>query len=264
MNDTLPSLPNVLVVCAHPDDESFGLGAVLSTLAEAGSRLSVVCFTHGEASTLHGVDGDLHAIRADELTAAGDVLGITRLELLDYPDGELAAHPIDALAAHVVRVARVVDASTLLVFDHGGITGHPDHQHATDAALAAATTLACPVLAWAIPDKVADSLNDEFHTTFAGRPEHEIDITITVDRARHLDAIGCHRSQSIDNPVLWRRLELLGPTEHLRYLRPTDEVFLCSQPLSDEHRALRPELAASMRHVESDLYRTDTTGLANG
>jgi len=51
-----PAFHGVLVVCAHPDDESFGLGGVLHTVADAGSRLSVLCFTHGEASTLHGVD----------------------------------------------------------------------------------------------------------------------------------------------------------------------------------------------------------------
>lgn len=223
MRDALLSLPNVMVVCAHPDDESFGLGAVLSTLAEAGSRLSAVCFTHGEASSLHGVDGDLHAIRAAEFSAACDVLGVTRLELLEYPDGQLATHPLDALACHVVHVARAVDVSTLLVFDHGGITGHPDHQHATNAALVAAMTIGCPVLAWAIPERVANSLNDEFHATFAGRPDHQIDLTIAVDRTRQLAAIRCHRSQSADNPVLWRRLELLGPNEHLRHLLPHED-----------------------------------------
>jgi hypothetical protein len=60
--------------------------------------------------------------------------------------------------------------------------------------------------------------NDEFHTTFAGRRHDELDIPITVDRSRQLDAIRCHRSQSTDNPVLWRRLDLLGPSEHLRTL----------------------------------------------
>jgi len=205
-------------VCAHPDDESFGLGAILSTLADTGTRTSALCFTHGEASTLHGVAGDLAAIRADELAAAGAILGVTDLELLDYPDGHLAAQPLDELTGHVTRVARTVDASALLVFDHGGITGHPDHQRATDAALRAAVGLGCPVLAWAIPDKVAQLLNDEFHTTFAGRRDDELDITIPVDRVRQLDAIHCHRSQSTDNPVLWHRLDHLGPAEHLRYL----------------------------------------------
>lgn len=218
MNDTLPGTSSVLTVCAHPDDESFGLGAILSTLTDAGSRLSALCFTRGEASTLHGAPGELHSIRAAELEAAGAVLGVTHLELLDYPDGNLNALPVDELADHVTRVAHAVDPSMLLVFDHGGITGHPDHQHATDAALRAASALGLPVLAWALPDKVARLLNKELDTTFAGRGDDELDIAITVDRTRQLAAIRCHHSQSAENPVLWRRLDLLGPAEHLRYL----------------------------------------------
>ncbi len=209
----------MLTVCAHPDDESFGLGAVLSTLTDAGSRLSALCFTHGEASTLHGTPGELRSIRAAELDAASAVLGVGHVEVLDYPDGNLRSQPVDELADHITRVAHAVDADVLLVFDHGGITGHPDHQHATDAALRAARTLDLPVLAWAIPDRVADTLNEELATTFAGRGDDQLDITITVDRTRQIAAIRCHHSQSADNPVLWRRLDLLGPSEHLRYLR---------------------------------------------
>ena len=218
MDSRLPVFESVLVVCAHPDDESFGLGAILSTLADAGSRLSVLCFTHGGASTLHTASGDLGAIRATELAAAGEVLGIIRVELLDYPDGALNAQPLDELADHVLRIAREVDPSILLVFDHGGITGHPDHQRATSVALHAAATLGLRVLAWAIPGKLADLLNGEFGTAFAGRDDNELDIAVTVDRTRQLDAIRLHRSQSTDNPVLWRRLDLLGSAEYLRYL----------------------------------------------
>lgn len=42
---------------------------------------------------------------------------------------------------------------------------------------------------------------------------------IEVDRSRQLAAIGRHFTQSADNPVLWRRLELLGDREYLRWLR---------------------------------------------
>ena len=54
---------SILAVVAHPDDESFGLGALLARAAAAGARVGVLCLTHGEASTLHGVDGDLREIR---------------------------------------------------------------------------------------------------------------------------------------------------------------------------------------------------------
>jgi LmbE family N-acetylglucosaminyl deacetylase len=36
-----------LAVVAHPDDESFGLGAVLSAFIDSGTRVSVLCFTRG-------------------------------------------------------------------------------------------------------------------------------------------------------------------------------------------------------------------------
>jgi LmbE family N-acetylglucosaminyl deacetylase len=76
-----------LAVVAHPDDESFGLGAVLSTLQSAGTKVAIVCFTHGEASTLgaeHGRD-ELHALRAAEMTAASQVMGLHHVELHDLP-----------------------------------------------------------------------------------------------------------------------------------------------------------------------------------
>jgi LmbE family N-acetylglucosaminyl deacetylase len=219
MVDPLPGFQSVLVVCAHPDDESFGLGGVLHSLADAASRLSVLCFTHGEASTLHGVDGDLAIIRADELDAASRRLGVERVELLDYPDGSLTTQAASALAGHVRRVAHETGATMLLVFDHGGITGHPDHQAATDAAVTAAATLDVPVYAWVIPNSVADALNREFGTSFVGRAADRSHIVLTVDRAAHADAIDCHRSQATDNPVLRRRLELMTDQEWLHRLR---------------------------------------------
>ena len=215
----LPRLARVLAVCAHPDDESFGLGAVLAALAKAGTRSSVLCFTRGEASTLGMGTGDLGRLRADELAAAAAVLGVAGTGLLDYPDGRLPGVSLSRLAGHVRQQARLTGPDALLVFDEGGITGHPDHCRATAAALSAAGRGDLAVIAWTIPHHVAEVLNAEFGTTFAGRPPEQIDLTITVERAAQFQAIACHASQSTHNRVLWRRLDLQGNTEHLRYLR---------------------------------------------
>lgn len=216
----LPSPSAVLAVCAHPDDESFGLGAVLAALTGAGTVCGVLCFTHGEASTLGPPVEDLGRVRAGELDAAAGALGVRRTHLLDYPDGALAAVPLPELATHVQRQVQQTDAQALLVFDEGGITGHPDHRQATAAAKEAAERLGLPVLVWTIPDHVAEVLNAEFGAGFVGCPQQQIDLTITVDRDAQHAAIACHATQSTDNPVLRRRLELLGDTEHLRHLRP--------------------------------------------
>ncbi len=211
---------SVLAVCAHPDDESFGLGAVLSTFAEHGIETRVLCFTHGEASML-GTDGvDLAAIRAGELAAAAAALGVRSVHLLSYPDGTLGEAALEQLSSEVVGLAATNSVDCLLVFDVGGVTGHPDHERATEAALSASERLGVPVVAWAIPILVASALNREFGTGFVGRQPSEINLVIEVDRRLQREAIQCHASQSTDNPVLSRRLTLQGATESLRWLNP--------------------------------------------
>jgi N-acetylglucosamine malate deacetylase 2 len=226
----LPSIAGVLAVVAHPDDESFGLGAVLAAMVAAGARASLLCFTHGEASTLRGVPGDLAAIRSGELRAAGSALGLSRVELHNYPDGRLGSVPLDTLAGHVTRLVRSERPSHLLAFDPDGVTGHPDHRRATEAAIAVARACRLPALAWTVPAEVAERLNAELGTSFSGRDPAALDIAVTVSRDRQWRAIAHHRSQALDNPVLLRRLDLLGGREYLRMIHLPDREDVAACP----------------------------------
>ena len=214
---------SVLAVCAHPDDESFGLGAVLSTLDDLGIETRLLCFTHGEASTLGASRDALAVVRAAELATAAAALGLRSLTLLSYPDGALSETNLDELSREVESSAvessaKVDPVDCLLVLDEGGVTGHPDHQRATEAALVAGERLGIPVLAWALPLSLTFVLNSEFDAGFVGRQPAEIDLVMVVDRERQQHAISCHASQSTENPVLRRRLSLQGDSESLRWL----------------------------------------------
>src|SRR5512141_1398236 len=125
--DALPPWTSVLAVVAHPDDESFGLGAILDGFIRAGARVEVLCLTHGEASTLHGAPGDLATLRGAELAAAGEALGVTHTTLHHHPDGALSELDRTRLATEVVTAAESCGAEGLLVFDTTGVTGHLDH-----------------------------------------------------------------------------------------------------------------------------------------
>ncbi len=214
----LPSWSRVLVVVAHPDDETFGLGAVIDLLTRTGAEVRVLCFTRGEASTLNEIGASLHTVREGELRQAGALLGVAGVELLDYSDGRLAAIPEAELAAQVLQALTSYRADGLLVFDETGITGHPDHRAATRAAVRAASSRGLPVLAWALPGLVADQLRAETGQPFAGQPPDRLDISLPVDRSAQRRAAAEHASQISPASVLWRRLALLGDYEHLRWL----------------------------------------------
>ena len=214
----LPSWRSALVVVAHPDDETFGLGALIDGLTTSGTAVHVLCFTRGEASTLNENDSDLPAARAREFRQAGSALGVASVTLLDYPDGRLASIPPAELAAHVTRLADRHRPDGLLVFDDTGITCHPDHQAATRAAVQAAGAAGLPVLAWVLPDAIAGRLREETGGTFAGQQAGRIDLCVRVDRAAQRRAALLHASQISPTAVLWRRLQLQGDCEHLRWL----------------------------------------------
>lgn len=214
----LPSWGTVLAVVAHPDDESFALGALLDRFVGDGAKVSVLCLTRGEASTLGSDVDDLAGVRSAELEAAGAELGVGSVTLLSRPDGGLADLDRSLLLADVEAEVERVRPDGILVFDPlRGVTGHTDHEVASLAAVEVAARHGLPVLGWALPAEVAQALNDEYGAAFAGHRPDDL-AAVEVDRTRQRRAVECHASQAVPGSVLWRRLELLGDLEHVHRL----------------------------------------------
>jgi LmbE family N-acetylglucosaminyl deacetylase len=112
----------------------------------------------------------------------------------------------------------------VLAFDTSGVTGHADHAVATAAACGAAELFGLPVLGWALTDAIARAMNSGWGTEFHGYAPDALDFAVPVDRSRQCAAIGAHASQAVAGSLLWRRLELQGDVEHLRWLRRPDPV----------------------------------------
>lgn len=216
---SLPPWATVLAVVAHPDDESFGLGAILDGFVQAGATVSVLCLTQGEASRIGAPGPDLSHTRAMELQHAARQLGVASAVLRTYPDGDLAQVDQAALALEVLRELDARPAEGIVVFDPSGVSGHPDHTAASSVALDVAAHRDLPVLGWTLPMSAAEQLNEEFGATFVGHRDDDIGLVLRVDRGRQRMASLAHASQAIPTSVLWRRLELLGDLEYLRWLR---------------------------------------------
>jgi LmbE family N-acetylglucosaminyl deacetylase len=133
----------LMFVGAHPDDETFGLGAILAQYAASGVKVYYLCSTRGEAGTvdptiLKGYNsiGDL---RWDELTKAVKVLGLTGFCHLGYRDSGMAGaednkHPeaminatVEEAAGRIIKFFRQIRPDVVVTHDPSGGYGHPDH-----------------------------------------------------------------------------------------------------------------------------------------
>ncbi|QCR18132.1 bifunctional PIG-L family deacetylase/class I SAM-dependent methyltransferase [Agrococcus sp. SGAir0287] len=130
----------VVVVAAHPDDESLGAGGLLARCAEAGVPATVLLLTDGEgshpASPTHSREAMAQRRRREAVVAAAALgVGGDRLVHLGLPDGGVADVEDDVVAAIVEVVGDGRDA--VLVAPYRG-DGHPDHEAAGRAAAIAA------------------------------------------------------------------------------------------------------------------------------
>lgn len=217
----------VLVLHAHPDDESIFSGLTLRRLADAGARTVLVLATAGElgGSRVPLRPGEtVPERRIAELEHAADLLGVSRLVLLGgrdsgLPGGPGGAHPRAlaaadplALARHVAELADDEGAATIVHDDEHGIYGHPDHNAAfrigalaaeLTGATAYRTTVDREHLHTAARDGhlvhgAARAVHETGGRTPFGRATVEIALAVTGTEA-HLDvkhaAITAHASQ---------------------------------------------------------------------
>ncbi len=237
----------LLVVVAHPDDETFGCGSLLAHAAACGVPTTVACATRGEAGSPtpgRGLDdADMAVVREAELREAAALMGVERVELFDWVDsgmdgtpasGTLVAAPIEEVVARIASLIDDVKPTVVVTLDASD--GHRDHARIRDATLVAATSgswrsdrvyLHC--LPQQLMRKWVEALVEQHpeseHLGLGelGTPEDQI--TTVIDSTRYLavreQAIALHRSQTSPYEVMSAELrrEFLT-TERFRRVNP--------------------------------------------
>lgn len=121
----------MLVVLAHPDDESFICGGTLATYARRGVAITYLCATRGEMGRRLGLPPiatreTLPVLREAELKEACQALGIADLRFMGLRDKTLDYYTPADLAARIRPVVDEVRPDVTLTF-HERLGGHPDH-----------------------------------------------------------------------------------------------------------------------------------------
>ena len=183
MQDLLTALGTVLMVWAHPDDETYLAGGLSAALTDAGRRVVCVTATRGEAG---GTTAGLAQIRTAELEAALKLLGVEEHHWLDYPDGGCASVDDDKAAARIRAVVDDVRPDTVVTFGPDGFTGHPDHQAVSRwVDLAVSGTDVRVLHAVAREQRPDPGLDEDYGVFELGRPrvcaDDEIDVLLPLD-----------------------------------------------------------------------------------
>ncbi len=226
----LESRRRLLVVGAHPDDETLGAGGLIHAAARAGRAVEVVTATVGEGSHPHSPTHSrerLADVRRNELHAAlAELAPDAVVRCLDVPDGEVAAHVADLVATLVEAIG--TDGSDVVLCAPWRGDGHPDHEAVgRAAAIAAARTdallLEYPVWLWHWGRPADLPVDRASRFPLAG-----------VDRDAKRAAVAAHASQVGPLSDAPGDEALLG-ADLLAHFDRADEVFLLlDDPVDDD------------------------------
>src|SRR6185437_2904466 len=160
---------SLLLVHAHPDDETIGTGATMAMYAAGGVNVTLVTCTMGEEGevlvpALAGIAADkadqLGGWRIHELEEACKVLGVRDHRFLGggrgFRDTRMMDTPanqnprcfwqadLEVATAQLVEIIREVRPQVVVTYDDFGGYGHPDHIQAHRVAMRAAELAADP------------------------------------------------------------------------------------------------------------------------
>lgn len=208
-HDLVSPLERALVIFSHPDDAEFGAAPAIAALSAMGARIDYVVTTDGGKGTDDPEQRpeELAATRIAEQRAAADLLGVSEIVHLGYPDGYLT--PSLDLRRDITRQVRrfrpdlVIAQHPVRRLEASPFMNHPDHIATGEATLAAVYPAARD--RHNFPELIDEGLEPwkvrQVLVTGAERPNLWIDVSDTYQTG--MAALRCHASQVDD----WAEVE---------------------------------------------------------
>lgn len=135
-------IERALVITAHPDDVDFLASGTVASWTAGGTAVSYCIVTDGDAGGFGaGTDrARMPTLRRDEQRRAAEIVGVSQLDFLGYPDGGVEV--TGALRTDLTRVIRTRRPQRVIM--HSPEINwsrlpdfHPDHRRAGEATLQA-------------------------------------------------------------------------------------------------------------------------------
>ena len=192
----MSELTPVLVVTPHPDDAENGAGGAMVRWAQQGRKVVLVVCTQGDKGTSDRTlkPEELIKIREQEQRRAADVMGVSEVVFLGFPDQGL--EDCSAFRERIVREIRRHQPDTVLTMDpYRRYIRHRDHEMCGRVTMDAIFPYARDHLSY--PEHLAAGFEPhkvrELYLWGTEEPDAFIDISDTF--TIKMDALYCHASQ---------------------------------------------------------------------
>ena len=191
----------MMVVTPHPDDAEFGVAGTVVKLTREGKKVVYVVCTNGDKGTddVNVKPEELTRIRQQEQLAAAEVLGVSKVEFMGYPDQGL--EDTHEFRKGLVRLIRKYRPEVVVTADpYRKYMWHRDHRITGQVVLDAVFPYARDHLSY--PELLEEGLKPhkvrEVWFWASDDINYRSDVTDTFDIK--MKALGCHESQVRDIP----------------------------------------------------------------
>ena len=126
---------NVLILAAHPDDETLGCGASIAKLSSQNHDIKLLTFTDGESSK----EKTLNNNRKNCLEKVSKILGIKSFKSGNFPDNRMDSTPLLDIIQKLEPIIEKLKPSIIYTHHHGDL--NIDHQLTHTAVMTACRPL---------------------------------------------------------------------------------------------------------------------------
>ena len=122
-------MKKILVVCAHPDDETLGMGGTISLHSKRKDKVFVLIISEGESA--RGKKNSKIIQRKKQAESACSLLGVKKIKFLDYDDQKLDTIALSELSKKIETVVK--DWNPDIVYTHFWNDINQDHRQVYEA-----------------------------------------------------------------------------------------------------------------------------------
>lgn len=149
---------NILVLAAHPDDEVLGMGATIKKLSKEKNNIQLCVVTEGASAQYK--DKRMIQVRKNSCLKAGKILGIKKINFLEFPDMTLDTVPHLVLNRKIEKIVKSFKPEIVFTTSHNDL--NRDHQLVFESTLIATrphSSKVKKILSYEIPSTAKESFS---------------------------------------------------------------------------------------------------------